>query len=419
MTGQTPYVVVLAAAAGRVGRSTLAANLAVYLKGLDEDLPVALLSFDSGHDPAATFALPGVPAADCRQLFSGAVLEEQLSIGQFGVEYLAATGGLPPVDAGRLRALLRTSHYPGVLVIDAGPLHDSPAAAALRAADLVLTPLRDAAGLAALATVRRELKAGGGHEGMLWLVPAMVEDPQQQARQLKLLRFAARERGCQVLDDEFVVDARLPQATRGVGGSVLTRLPDSRAHELLHRLARLVLQQSQQGQDSACHLQRLRLDDALPSRFRRVEVVCPLCGGLACFDSAHYCESLPQRRRWLLHDTCFSALMSGHELAPFWNAGRSAVLRTGVEDSARRSQLRLLLPDADGLHFESGLFRSRDDDGWRVLVRHATGRTLDEQFPALLMIYPAVSGPRLLSEHWYRSCAALRRRLRKGLAAEL
>lgn len=417
MRGTSPFVVVLAAAADRVGRSTLTGNLAVYLRGLAEDLPVAVISFDSGYDPAQTFELSGNPGSSISRLFDGRRLEEQLTLGQFGVEYLAA-GPFPQFEPAQLRKLLRDSRYPGILIIDAGPMIEKSAASSLQAADLALAPLRDAAGLAALAGMRRELKAGGGDDQMLWLIPAMIEDPREQTRQLELLRFAGQERGFQVLDCEFVVDDQLPQAVSGVGGSVLTRMPGSRAHHLLHRLARLVLKKFELGFNSTCHLQRLRLDQALPSRFRRVEVICPLCGELACFGPAHYCESLPQRKRWLLHADCLAKLVATRRLQPFWGEGQAAVLRTGVEASGLLPQLRLMLPDAAGDYFESELFQPPADSDWQALVRHATGRTLAEQLPALIVLYPVISGQRVLTVDWYRRCVTLRKHLRAGLAGE-
>jgi len=418
MIGTSPYVIVLAAAANRTGCSTLTTNLAVYLKGLAEDLPVAVISFDPAYDPAHTFSLPNVPMANLTGLFSGRGLESQLCLGQFGVEYLAA-GGMPQISAPLMRGLLRESHYPGILIIDAGSLEENPAAVALQAADLVLAPVLDAAGMAAMAGIRRELSAGGGNDKMLWFIPSMVEDPQEQARQLELLRFAGRERGCQVLDDEFVVDAQLPQLTRGVGGSVLTRMLGSLAHRMLHRLAQGVLLEFKAGPDSACRLLRLRLDDALPSRSRRVELICPLCNQLAFYGSSHYCESLPQRHRWLLHADCLTLLMAERRLHPFWNSSQSAVLRTGVESGGLIPQLRLLLADERGGLLESELFQPADDSGWQQLVRQGTGRTLAEQFPALLMIYPAIANQTALSTSWYRQCVRLRKEMRCRLAAEL
>ncbi len=418
MRQTSPYVIVLAAAASRVGRSTLAGNLAVYLKGLAEDLPVAVISFDPGYDPSQTFALPGNPATSLDDLSAGLGLETQLTLGQFGVEYMAA-GLLPPITAPQLRRLLRESNFPGILIIDAGQLNEAPAAVALQAADLVLAPVRDAAGLAALSGIRRELRVGGGNDQMLWLIPSMVSDPQEQSRQLELLRFAAHERSCQVLDAEFVVDEQLPLLTRGSGGSVLTRMPDSQAHQLLHRLAQLALQQFEVGVNRACQLQRLKLDGALPQRFRRVELVCPLCNELACFSSAHYCESLPQRRRWLVHADCMTGLMAGRKLQPFWKTDQSAVLRMGVESSGLLPQVRLLVADNDGKLVESEFFQPAPDSGWQTLVRQATGRTLAEQLPALIILYPAQAGKAVLGESWYRNCVSLRKVLRDGLVAEL
>ncbi len=417
MTGTFPYVVALAAAARQVGRSTLAANLAVYLKGLNEDLPVAVLSFDTGFDPAEKFSLPGNPAPDCGQFLPGEGLESRFCLGQFGVDYLES-GILPDLTPAEFRQLIRNSRYPGILIIDAGPPGKNSSTVALQTADLVLAPLRNAAGLSALADIRREMKAGGGDDRMLWLIPAMIDDPQDQARQLKLLRFAARERDCQVLDAEFVVEEDLPELTRGCAGSVLTRMPGSSAHHLIYKLAKLVLDKYRSGIDSDCHLRRLQMDSALPPRFRRVDVICPLCDELACFSVAHYCEALPQRQRWLVHEDCFTRLLDGRKLKPFWLKGQTAVLRTGVESTNLIPQLRLVLPDSEGEYFESELFQPVVGSGWQALVKRATGKTLAEQFPAAIMIYPAVSGRKVLTESWYRSCVALRKRLREGLASE-
>ena len=418
MKKSSPYVIVLAAAASRVGRSTLTSNLAVYLKGLDEDLPVAVISFDLGYAPAQTFALSANPAPSLNRLSIEQGLESQLTLGQFGVEYMA-DGLSPHVSVVQLRNLLRDSNFPGILIIDAGQPEESTASLALQVADLVLAPINDAAGLGALAGIRRELKAGGGNDKMLWLIPAMVEDLQDQAHQLEFLRFAASERGCQVLDAEFLVDAQLPQLTRGSGGSILTRMPGSQAHQLLHRLARLALQQFKIGADTASQLRRLQLDNVLPPRARRVDLICPLCGELACFSAAHYCESLPQRQRWLLHADCLAGLFAERRLQPFWSADNSAVLRTGVESAGLLPQLRLLLADEKGGLLESELFLPEHESGWQALVRHATGLTLAEQLPALLFIFPAHPGKSVLSSDWYRNCSRRRKKLRDELAAEL
>ncbi|NIP49193.1 MAG: ParA family protein, partial [Gammaproteobacteria bacterium] len=42
-----PFVITVASEKGGVGKTTIATNLAVYLKALREDLPVTIASFDN------------------------------------------------------------------------------------------------------------------------------------------------------------------------------------------------------------------------------------------------------------------------------------------------------------------------------------------------------------------------------------
>ncbi|MCF6179861.1 MAG: hypothetical protein L3J63_10805, partial [Geopsychrobacter sp.] len=289
------------------------------------------------------------------------------------------------------------------------------AVASLHAADLVLTPVREAAGLAALSQIRRELKIGGGNDQMLWLIPALLEP----VTSLEFLRFAAQERGCQVLNDIFCQDERLSQRTKGQGGTVLTRMPQGPVHRLLVQMAQLVLNRYKDGPDTACRLQRLRQDKILPSSARRIELICPLCQRLAHAQAAHYCESLPQRNRWLVHAACMADLLWATAAGPFWQTGQVAILRTGVEGVGLVPQLRLLVAEDDGLLLESLLLDPAPGSGWQNLLRHATNRTLAEQQPALVFVYPAVSGIRVLSSKWRSCCAGLRKRLRSRLAPEL
>ena len=66
----SPYIVTISSEKGGVGKTTLATNLAIYLKALHEDLPVTLLSFDNHFSVDQMFRInrasaKGIIQPDC------------------------------------------------------------------------------------------------------------------------------------------------------------------------------------------------------------------------------------------------------------------------------------------------------------------------------------------------------------------
>lgn len=409
------FVIVLTATSHGLGCSTLTANLAVYLRALAEDLPLAVVSLDAAFDPGCFFRLsPDAPHASVPSACDPPA--DSFRLGQFGIDYLA--GALSAErNAGQFRRWLTTRGYEGILLVDAGHADTGRAQAAIQNADLLLVAVPGGDSPRRLTGLRQAFRAGGGKENFLWLLPSLLQDAHCKIEHLHWLRFAAAERGLQVVAGEFQPEPAVAALGRRAGESVLTRQPESRAHDLLLELARQVLGAVQTGPDAACRLQRLNRDGLLPHRARRVALCCPICGRLALAGAVHYLESLPQRCRLLVHALCLKSLVVASEIEPFWHESQAAVIVLGRETLRDATALKLWVKTGGG--YESATLDAAEESGWQLLVKLATGKTLREQFPSLVLVYPARDGVQVLSAAWAVDCARLRHRIRIELAADL
>ena len=149
-----PYVVVVSSEKGGVGKTTLATNLAIYLKALHEELPVTLCSFDNHFSVDRMFRInkQSQKSGDVGALFNGANLEPLLETGEFGVQFIPSNQNLadlrerisgPDILARKLSGTGLT----GILIIDTRPDLDIFTQNALFSADRVIVPVKDAPSL--------------------------------------------------------------------------------------------------------------------------------------------------------------------------------------------------------------------------------------------------------------------------------
>lgn len=148
--GPRPYqVVTIANNKGGVGKTTLALNLAVYLRALREDWPVLMISLDDqdGIDRALSLGdrrhrIDILRAAQDRRL------DRSICPGQFGIQYVPAARDLDalarawPGEDG-LDVLLRSAGFEGLVVVDTKSDLGLVTRSALAASDLVLIPVKD------------------------------------------------------------------------------------------------------------------------------------------------------------------------------------------------------------------------------------------------------------------------------------
>src|SRR5512141_2511465 len=90
-----PYIITISSEKGGVGKTTLATNLAIFLKALDENLPVSIFSFDNHFTIDKMFAIKGQkPDRDVADLLLETPGHDLLCTGQYGVNYIPSSAAL-------------------------------------------------------------------------------------------------------------------------------------------------------------------------------------------------------------------------------------------------------------------------------------------------------------------------------------
>ena len=139
---------------GGVGKTTVATNLAIYLRALHEDLPVLLLGLDDQSIIERMFRIrPRVEGEpNLKHAFAARSLERAVQLGQYGVEFVPPPPDVELLkaraeDAGSLGRLLRQLAFPGVVLIDTKGDLEALTRNALAASDLAILPVSDWASL--------------------------------------------------------------------------------------------------------------------------------------------------------------------------------------------------------------------------------------------------------------------------------
>ncbi len=395
MSDAAPFVVTVASEKGGVGKTTIATNLAVYLKGLREDLPVTIVSFDNHFSVDAMFAIGGRTGGTVGGWLRGEKLADLVQLGEYGVQFLASERdlGASPQDPARLRTTLAGAELGGILLLDTRPILDNLTRAALGAADLVLTPVRDRPSLVNAATIVQALSEEGGAPDDLWVIPSLIDARLRLRDEVGLrefLEFSARERGYQVAPTAIAKSPKVEGLATSFSRRVYPVLTHARAtvvHRQFRDLASFVLEAFDRTR--APRSRRRQLQDAcagMPrARRARLRRDCPLCGEPAGGEGGWFFEDTGRRRQGLLHLACLENLLAA----------------AGVGELAADVPLvALVKPDpgwegSSRLHFcgfrESGRELDAESScgpevpGLAILLRGMTGR-LPEELPATFLL---------------------------------
>ena len=228
-------VITVASNKGGVGKTTLATNLAVYLRALREDLPVLLLGLDDQDGIDRLLALDAsVPERSILEALRDGELASAIRLGQYGVHYVPSSpaicnleSGLP--DAYALRSLLARTPWEGVVLIDTKGDLGLLTQNALAASDLILVAVSDRTSLDQAERIYALLESWGMPRETariaLSLVDLRVKFREQGMDILGLLVSEIRRRGLPLFES-FV--SRSPKIES------LSTNPEQRARSILH-----------------------------------------------------------------------------------------------------------------------------------------------------------------------------------------
>lgn len=247
-----PIVITIASEKGGVGKTTVATNLAVYLKALRDDIPVTILSFDNHFTVDKMLSIDGtVPETSVRDIFRGQDLADIVQLGQYGVNYIASENNLASIGERyeMLSSQIADSTLGGIIIIDTRPTMDFFTKSALIASDLVIVPIKDLPSLDNIGGITGFCENEVSHSVKIRLLPSIVDgmvkfkDGKSTTMDC-LLRSVAAKRGHKLINHSIPRSPKVETLTTNSFSKVfpvITHARDTGAHKSFTLLAKDIL----------------------------------------------------------------------------------------------------------------------------------------------------------------------------------
>jgi len=354
-----PYVITISSEKGGVGKTTLATNLAVYLKALSEDLPVTLLSFDNHFTVDRMFRL----SADQAEFHVGHIFRDVdttglIHQGEYGVQIIPSCHNLndfnpqAPSDE-QLANILSKIDLEGVLIIDTCPILDPYTRNALYAADRVIVPIKDAPSLENCQHLANFFSDHGITKSPLRLLPCLIDSRIRYSgpfrNSYQLLKAYAINRGYRCLEGFIAKSPKVESLATNPEGKVYPVLTKGRSTEVhlqfSHIARQIYLEYIEKGPhrmtevSAGATTRAQNLAQREQERCQRVLGHCLCCGqqlDQQQLQMAFYAETSDRELCGYLEENCFYKMIFS-DLYGEQKSGTSAAARELFRESAQRS----------------------------------------------------------------------------------